>query len=228
VNESRPGWVSALTAAAATAGVGDLARQMPHDGAGRLSAVLMALGETDAGLGVLLLQRASSLRTHPGQVAFPGGATDPGDSGPVATALREASEEVGLNADSVDVLTALPPLYLPPSGFLITPVLAWWHTPHEVGVLDPAEVARVEVVPIAELADPANRFHVALPRGDLGVGFATRGLFIWGFTAGLLDHVLNLGGWARPWDHDEVRALPGSLLRAVPSTPKSGEGTVAS
>jgi 8-oxo-dGTP pyrophosphatase MutT (NUDIX family) len=227
VSRPQPDWVTALASAAMSAGVGDLARQLPHTGAGRLSAVLMAFGETEAGLGVLLLQRASSLRNHPGQVAFPGGATDPDDDGPVATALREASEEVGLNADSVDVLAELPPLFLPPSGFLITPVLAWWHTPHEVGVLDPAEVARVEVVPIAELAEPANRFRVALPRGGLGVGFATRGLFIWGFTAGLLDHVVSLGGWAQPWDTDEIRALPGSVVRPAPTARKSGKGTVA-
>jgi 8-oxo-dGTP pyrophosphatase MutT (NUDIX family) len=242
----RPEWVGRLTAAAAAHGVGEMARlNRAHDGSGRLSAVLIALGQfdpdPDAGPGVLLLQRSTAMRNHPGQVAFPGGATDPEDAGPSATALREATEEVGLDPASVEVLAELPSLYLP-SGFLITPVLGWWHSPHEVGVVDEGEVARVEVVPIAELVDPANRFTVRLPRGGPGVGFAARGLFIWGFTAGLLDQLLRLGGWSRDWDASVVRDVPGSAWRPaaphadvsaghsadVSAVRQSGEGTVAS
>src|SRR5699024_1003687 len=75
---------------------------------------------------VLLTQRGATLRHHSGQVAFPGGAADPGDDGPVHPALREAEEETGLQPDGVQPLVVMPELYVPPSGFLVSPVLAYW------------------------------------------------------------------------------------------------------
>jgi 8-oxo-dGTP pyrophosphatase MutT (NUDIX family) len=183
----------------------------PQDGSGRHSAVLMLFASASASAAdgdVLLLLRSSRLRSHAGQVAFPGGATDPEDASPTATALREAEEEVGLHPDTVEVLTELPAVYLPPSGFVVTPVLAHWREPHSVGVVDPVEVAGVERVAISDLTDPANRFVVRHPSGFTGPGFAANGLFIWGFTAGLLDRLLRLAGWELPWDHEVVRELP--------------------
>jgi len=186
----------------------DLARfGPPEDGSGRESAVLIALAETVDGPGVLLLERAATMRTHGGQAAFPGGATDPGED-PRTTALREAAEEVGLDPVSVQVIATLPALYLPPSGFVVTPVLAWWRDPHPVRAVAASEVARVAVVPVGELVDPANRFRVRHPSGFRGPGFEAGGLFIWGFTAGLLDALLTLGGWARDWDETRERDLP--------------------
>jgi 8-oxo-dGTP pyrophosphatase MutT (NUDIX family) len=174
---------------------------------GRESAVLIALGEADRGPAVLLTERATGLRTHSGQAAFPGGAAEPIDAGPVATALREATEEVGIDPNSVRVLTTMPRRYLPPSGFIVTPVIAWWTDPHPVAAVDLVEVARAVVIELADLADPANRFQVA--RAEfLGPAFEVDGLFVWGFTAGLLDELLTLGGWHRPWDHADVRPLP--------------------
>jgi 8-oxo-dGTP pyrophosphatase MutT (NUDIX family) len=157
---------------------------------------------------VLLLQRASTLRSHAGQVAFPGGATDPEDASTAATALREATEEVGLRAETVDILTELPAVYLPPSGFVVTPVLAHWRMPHPVGVVDVGEVAGVERVRITDLVDPANRFTVKHPSGYSGPGFAANNLFVWGFTAGLLDRLVRLAGWEKPWNRDVFRPLP--------------------
>lgn len=180
----------------------------PEDGSGRQSAVLMlfASATDDVADGdVLLLERAATLRSHAGQVAFPGGATDPEDASATATALREATEEVGLKPDTVDVLLELPALFLPPSGFVVTPVLAAWREPHPVGVVDAGEVAAVARVPIAELVDPANRFTVTHPSGFVGPGFQAGGLFIWGFTAGLLDRLLRLAGWEQPWDRSISR-----------------------
>ena len=205
-----PPWLRPLVEAVRTVPADELSRFVPpEDGSGRHSAVLMLFASPDgvAEADVLLLQRAATLRSHAGQVAFPGGATDPTDVSSAATALREANEEVGLRTDTVDVLAELPALFLPPSGFVVTPVLAHWREPHPVGVVDTAEVARVRRLPIAELIDPANRFTVQHSSGYRGPGFEVGGLFVWGFTAGLLDRLLRLAGWERPWDRSVVRPV---------------------
>jgi 8-oxo-dGTP pyrophosphatase MutT (NUDIX family) len=191
----------------------------PAGTATRQSAVLMAFSDGPDGPAVLLIQRAATLRSHAGQVAFPGGSIDATDASTVSAALREAEEEVGLDPASVAVAAEFPPLYIPVSRFVVTPVLAWWRDPHPVGPADPAEVARVELVPIAELSDPANRFNVPHPSGFVGPGFAARGLFVWGFTAILLAGVLELGGWARPWDPSVTRPLPAEVGGVEPAPP---------
>ncbi len=190
-----------------------LSRFLPPADGGRESAVLVLFGETADGPDVLLLQRAADMRSHPGQPAFPGGAIDPGDAGPLAAALREASEETGLDPDGVEVFATLPQLWLPPSGFVVTPVLAWWRSPSPVHAAIPAEVAAVHRVPLAELTDPGNRARVHHPSGFVGPAFLVRGMVVWGFTAGLLDRILTFGGWAGPWDQSRVLPLPDEVLR---------------
>src|ERR1700716_3186768 len=101
----------------------------------------------------------------PGPGEFPGGAPAPADDGPVDTALREAVEEVGLDPAGVRPLALLPRLFVPVSGFDVTPVLAEWTTPSAVRAVDPAETAAVARVPIAHLADPAHRLLVRHPSG---------------------------------------------------------------
>jgi len=203
-----PNWLATLAGALSRVRSEDLSRFLPPDEGGRESAVLIAFADSPDGPGVLLIERAASMRTHAGQAAFPGGAADDEDENASATALREAEEEVGLDPSSVHIIATLPSLYLPPSGFVVTPVVAWWVRPHPVGVVDPAEVARVAVVPIAELADPANRFQVRHPSGFVGPGFQAGGMFVWGFTALLLDALLRLGGWEREWEAGRTRPLP--------------------
>jgi 8-oxo-dGTP pyrophosphatase MutT (NUDIX family) len=224
-----PGWLRTLVEALPGVRGEDLSRFLPPPGVGRHSAVLVLFGEGPAPLSdgpdVLLIERAATLRSHAGQPAFPGGALDPedgrvDDDGHVRAALREAEEEVGLSPSSVEVLGALPALWLPPSGFVVHPVVAWWRDPHEVTAVDTAEVAAVDRVPIADLVDPANRWQVVHPSGWVGPAFEVRDLLVWGFTAGLLDRLLELGGWARAWDTDRRRELdPETLAMALRSSP---------
>jgi 8-oxo-dGTP pyrophosphatase MutT (NUDIX family) len=204
-----PGWWEPLLTRARASRAADFTRIPTPAQAGRDAAVLVLLGEDAAhGPDVLVLQRAATMRNHAGQPAFPGGAADPGDLGPADTALREATEEVGLRRDSTTVLAELPKLWIPVSDFLVTPVLAWWHTPHPVSAHDPAEVAHVARLPIAELADPAHRLRVRHSSGWLGAAFEVRGMLVWGFTAGILSALLDLGGWSVPWNTDRVEPLP--------------------
>lgn len=188
---------------------GDLSRFLPpDDGSGRASAVLIAFAEGPGGPALLLIERGAGLRNHAGQVAFPGGSLDPSDASLEAAALREAHEEVGLDPATVRVVADLPAIFIPVSGFVVTPVLAWWEHPHPVRPVDTDEVARVALVPVAELADPANRLRVTHPSGWIGPAFTAGGLFVWGFTAGLVDRLLEFGGWARAWDTSVCRPLP--------------------
>lgn len=183
--------------------------RLPTPAEGRASAVLVLLGETERdGPDVLILQRAATMRSHAGQPAFPGGASDPDDDGPAATALREAEEEVGLNADTVEVVTELPTLWIPVSNFLVTPVLGWWRAPHPVRPVALAEVEAVRRVPVAELVNPDNRLRIRHPSGFVGPAFKAGQMLVWGFTAGVLSTLLELGGWARPWPTGRIEDLP--------------------
>jgi 8-oxo-dGTP pyrophosphatase MutT (NUDIX family) len=101
---------------------------------------------------------------HSGQVAFPGGGTEPGDTDAVATALREAQEEVGLEPNQVVLLGEMRPMHTV-SNFLVTPVVGEIPWPLEL-TPDPVEVARVFSIPLAWLADPANRRTLTYPSAD--------------------------------------------------------------
>jgi 8-oxo-dGTP pyrophosphatase MutT (NUDIX family) len=184
-----------------------LSRYLPPPEGGRPSAVLLLFGEGPDGPDILLIERSATLSSHAGQPAFPGGVVDDDDADVVACALREAQEETGLDPAGVEVFGGLPALFLPPSGFVVHPVLGWWRDPSPVGVVDPGEVARVVRVPIAELMEPENRCSVRHPSGFVGPGFAVRDLLVWGFTAGLLSRLFALVGWEQPWDETVVRDL---------------------
>ncbi|MFI2710364.1 NUDIX hydrolase [Micromonospora sp. NPDC018662] len=213
-----PGWFDSLLGRLGGAQAEDFTRLTTPETGGRESAVLVLLGEEPgAGPDVLVLQRAATLRNHAGQPAFPGGAADPEDADARATALREANEEVGLDPSSVTVLAELPRLWIPVSDFVVTPVLAWWHDPHPVHPREPAEVAHVARLPVAELVDPDNRMRVRHPSGWIGPAFSVRGMLVWGFTAGVIDRLLEMGGWARPWPRSRVWELPPVGTAPAPS-----------
>src|SRR6516165_11092683 len=148
--DSVPDWLADLAAAATLMDVPSVMR--PPVFGGRRSAVLVLFGDGPAGPDLLFIQRSEGLRRHAGQPAFPGGAIEDDDDGPVAAALREAAEETGLDPAGVDALGTLPELFIPHSQFRVVPVLAWWRAPSVVRPMDIGEVAAVERIPVASLA----------------------------------------------------------------------------
>jgi 8-oxo-dGTP pyrophosphatase MutT (NUDIX family) len=180
----------------------------PPAGGGRHAAILILFGQAGSGPDVLLVQRSTSLRRHAGQPAFPGGVIDATDDGPVGAALREAAEEAGVDSGGVDIVSGLPDLYISRTGYRVSPVLAWWREPGPVAPGDPAEVASVARVPVSDLADPRNRLMIRYPSGQPGPAFQAGEMLIWGFTAFVIDRLLAMGGWERPWDAASVVDLP--------------------
>jgi 8-oxo-dGTP pyrophosphatase MutT (NUDIX family) len=216
--EPLPEWLEPVRRGARSITVDELTRFVPpEDAETREGAVLLLFGDGPAGPDLLLTERAHDMRSHPGQVSFPGGSTDPEDASPAATALREAEEETGLDPAGVQVFATLPQLWLPPSNFAVTPVLGWWREESTVGVVDPAEVHAVYRVPIEELLDAEHRVSVRHPSGWIGPAFLIgddKDLLLWGFTAGIIARLFDFLGWTRPWDVDVLHELPDHMLTA--------------
>ena len=173
----------------------------------RPGAILILLGEGEDGPDVVITERSADLRAHAGQPSFPGGAIDATDSDAVSTALREAEEEIGISRVDLEVFGVLPKLWLPPSNFLVTPVMAWWHTPKFHSMPQSNEVSRVERIPLTQLVNPTNRLKVAHPNGFVSAAFDVAGMRIWGFTGNILDRLIALADLEQDWDQDRILPL---------------------
>ena len=157
------------------------------------AAVLVPIINRPDGLTILFTQRTAHLRDHAGQISFPGGRVDEADPSRIATALREAQEETGLDPSRVEIIGQLPD-YDIPTGFRVTPVVGWVEPPFELQ-LDPFEVADVFEVPLQFFLDPANhrrnsdirngrtRHFYSMPYGERN---------IWGATAGMLHSLYQV------------------------------------
>lgn len=195
---------------------------VPDPDAARQAAVLILFGKLDQepapsasstvprDLDVLLQRRAATLSSHPGQVSFPGGRREANDADAIATALREAEEETGLDPAGVEVLARLPEVPLAASNHRVTPILGWWRTPSRVAAVNHSETVDVFRVPVAQLLDPANRFTTVVSRGPVrfrGPAFDVNGTIVWGFTAMLLSGIFDAAGWTTPWDRSDERPI---------------------
>jgi len=168
------------------------------DGAGRgaaatAAAVLVPIVAHPAELTVLFTQRTSQLRSHSGQVSFPGGRAEPEDASPELTALREAEEEIGLPAECVEIVARLPD-YLTRTGFRVTPVVGLLTPPLELAP-DPREVEEVFEVPLAFLLDARNHLRETRELRGETVGYYVMQYGkrrIWGATAGMLVNLYRM------------------------------------
>jgi 8-oxo-dGTP pyrophosphatase MutT (NUDIX family) len=169
------------------------------------AAVLVPLLPGPGVASVLLTRRTDHLRNHAGQISFPGGRTESSDVDPVATALREAEEEVGLARSRLQVIGRMP-AYHTITGYVVTPVVALVMPPFGLDELrlDRGEVAEAFAVPLDFLMDPANhRRHVfeieggqrqflSMPWRGPGPDGVVREHFIWGATAAMIRNLYRL------------------------------------
>jgi 8-oxo-dGTP pyrophosphatase MutT (NUDIX family) len=161
----------------------------------RSAAVLLPLFELHGELTLVFIKRAATLRAHRGEIAFPGGSVDPSDASPIAAALREAQEEIGLEPAQVQVLGVLPPVFTVMSNYVITPVVAF--LPHGLGPLkiQPSEVAELLQIPVQGLADPHIMHTEQWSRHGVErtVYFYVYGPWcIWGATGRMVHALLSL------------------------------------
>lgn len=204
------------------AGIVEANHQAAQAGALRDAAVLVLFSGPREGTAPLLPEdadllvtvRASTLRHHAGQAAFPGGATDPGDEGPVGTAFREAWEETGIDTSRLYPLATLEKMFIPPSGFHVVPVLAYSPDPGPVAVVDESETAVVARVPVRAFINPENRLMVyreANTSRFAGPAFLLNEMLVWGFTGQVISAILDVAGWAEPWNTEDVRGLDDAM-----------------
>ncbi|MDY5589138.1 MAG: CoA pyrophosphatase [Arcanobacterium sp.] len=171
------------------------------------AAVLALIGQQEASAPTLLFtQRAAGIRQG-GQVSFPGGGREPGEN-PEQTALRETREEIGIGAEHIDVLGRVPSRQFTRLRVDVVPVVGRWREDQSLIVPSAAEVERVLIVPVEQLAAPENRFTWVIGNGHHGPGFRVAGAVIWGMTAAITDALLAYFGWERAWDSARVEAVP--------------------
>src|SRR5436190_21755135 len=160
----------------------------------RRAAVLIPIFELHGETYLAFIRRAMTLRSHGGEIAFPGGKFEQGESFPVTTALREAQEEIGLDPASLEVLGLLPPVFTVVSNYLITPVVAYLPAGLGTLALQSSEVTEVILAPLQRLSDPAiAHTEQWSPAGRvLTVYFYEYDAYqIWGATGGYLRVFLN-------------------------------------
>ena len=144
----------------------------------------------------------------------------------MSTALREAQEETGIDTTRLRPLATLDPMFIPPSGFCVIPVLAYSPDPGPVGVVNSAETAIVARIPVRAFINPDNRLMVYRPQNTrrfAGPAFLLNEMLVWGFTGQVISAMLDVAGWAKPWNTRDVRDLD-EAIALVDRTNGYGEG----
>jgi 8-oxo-dGTP pyrophosphatase MutT (NUDIX family) len=188
-----PGWMIPLVRHIETVDATSISETDPPacDFGERQAAVLIVLAsDGDSGPSVVLQQRSPHLRHHPGEISFPGGRREPGDSSPVDTALREANEEVGLQRADVDPVALFPRLLIRATGFEVTAVVAHWRDPTTL-TPDATETTAVQRVPLSELADTSGWYDLRHPIGWNGRAIQLPFGTLWGYTADLIRATIH-------------------------------------
>ena len=153
------------------------------------SAVLLV--DSDDGPNILLTERAATLANYPGILVFPGGSADTRDDGSVATALREAAEEIGIDPTHVHIIGTLPPVHLAEAGFVVTPVVGWCTRVERVDAICAAEVARELQIPLREFADASTRVQGKRSTGSTGPAFSFEGTAVGDMTSAVIHALVG-------------------------------------
>jgi hydroxyethylthiazole kinase-like uncharacterized protein yjeF len=187
---------------AALDGVTEEQRTPPPEG--RVGSVLVLLESSDDGPVVVLTRRRRDLRSHPGQVSFPGGRLDPGETVEQA-ALREAEEEIGLRSHTARIVGVGPTFYIPPSRFWVVPVVARWEQPHDLA-LNPWEVDEILRIPVATLLERDRWRKVPLSLRGSSWAWQLDDDLLWGATAIVMALLLQVAveGWSDGVDPDDL------------------------
>lgn len=163
---------------------------------------------TDAS--VLLTHRTPRMRSHSGQIAFPGGRVDAEDNSLVAAALRETKEETGVDANTITPFSTGEEIFIRATGYPVHPVWAYWHTPGGAHPASRDETDDVFQANLHHLINPESRLWVQ--HGPYtGPAFHYDGYLIWGFTASVLDAMISSSGWEQPWQHRPPLSLSAEL-----------------
>ena len=172
----------------------------PHPAPGDRLAAVLALVVAAPEPSLLLTERAADLSRHPGEVSLPGGLQDPEDGSLLATALREAHEELGLDPTLPVVLGALPPIHTFVSGILVTPFVATVPTLPSLSV-HAAEIARVLTTPLRTLGAVERERELAREGGRVwrGWSYDVEGAIVWGATGAMVHALLELCRKEAPW-----------------------------
>lgn len=153
----------------------------------RPAAVLVLLIDDPEGPLLLLTKRTAKLRNYPSDLVFPGGAVEPGDNGPVATALREANEEVGIDPDAVNIFAMLSPIALPATGFVVTAVVGWCSRLKLTRAVNSDEVAAIVQVPLDEFAGTSIRVQRVGAGEEARSPMSIDGTGVGAMTAAVID-----------------------------------------
>ena len=191
-DDHEPDWLDTIKTRVAQSSVRHL--DPSSSDALRPAAVLVLLTDNDNGPDILLTARAATLANYPGLLVFPGGSAETGDDGPAATALREAAEETGINPTRVHIIGSLPPLALPSTRFLVTPVVGWCTRGQLPDTLCPEEVTVAIRVPLHEFADLSGRVQRSPEAGTSAVRFIVDGTAVGPMTSIVIDALLDNGG----------------------------------